>query len=500
VREVALVAASLCTLAALAVAWCFHHGYILYYGDAQSHLNLSRSILDSRTPGYDQLGTVWLPLLHLICLPLVANDWMWSTGLAGAIPVALCFVIAGTLFYLAAKDAYSSSLAAAIVVSCFALNPNVLYLASIPMTEIVFTAALALLVFALFRFRSTQEKRFVALAILASWSMSLTRYEGWFFVPFAAIAFTLFSEKERVQVLVAFGALGCLAPLYWMAHNWWLTGNALDFYNGPYSPAAIQGARAYPGYHDWLLAAAYYAKAGQLCAGSPLVLLGAIGVFCAAKRKALGPILLLLLTPAFYIWSIHSSQTPIFLPQLPPHNYYNSRYGLAVVVLAAFAAGAIALALPERWRKFAVAVPLIAVAPWLVQSKENWICWKESQMNSKARLAWTASATQFLRSHYRSGQGILTPSASGDVAGAFQRAQIPLRETINVGNGPTWFANTLRPDLVHQALWAVAQTDDAVTNAIDGDKPSAYHLTQQIEVQGAPVLRIYRRIDTKARK
>src|SRR5690242_5209130 len=61
VREVALVAASLCTLAALAVAWCFHHGYILYYGDAQSHLNLSRSILDSRTPGYDQLGTVWLP-------------------------------------------------------------------------------------------------------------------------------------------------------------------------------------------------------------------------------------------------------------------------------------------------------------------------------------------------------------------------------------------------------------------------------------------------------
>ena len=285
-----------------------------------------------------------------------------------------------------------------------------------------------------------------------------------------------------------------------MAHNWWLTGNALDFYNGPYSPAAIQGARAYPGHHDWLLAAAYYAKAGQLCAGWPLVLLGAIGVFCAAKRKALGPIFLLLLTPAFYIWSIHSSQTPIFLPSLPPHNYYNSRYGLAVVVLAAFAAGAIALALPDRWRKFVGAVPLIAVAPWLVQSKENWICWKESQMNSKARLAWTASATQFLRWHYRSGQGILTPSASGDVAGAFQRAQIPLRETINVGNGPTWFANTLRPDLIHQALWAVAQANDAVTSAIDGTNPSAYRLTHQIQVQGAPVLRIYRRIDAKSGK
>src|SRR5690349_18325488 len=59
---IALVAVLLSALAALAVSWCSHHGYILYYGDAQSHLNLSRSIVDSRTPGYDQLGTVWLPV------------------------------------------------------------------------------------------------------------------------------------------------------------------------------------------------------------------------------------------------------------------------------------------------------------------------------------------------------------------------------------------------------------------------------------------------------
>ena len=39
----------------------------------ESHLNISRALIDSRTPGYDQLGTVWLPVLHLLCLPFVRS-------------------------------------------------------------------------------------------------------------------------------------------------------------------------------------------------------------------------------------------------------------------------------------------------------------------------------------------------------------------------------------------------------------------------------------------
>ncbi len=171
-----------------------------------------------------------------------------------------------------------------------------------------------------------------------------------------------------------------------------------------------------------------------------------------------------------------------------------------MVILAAFGAGAIVLALPERWKRFAVVLPLISVAPWLVQpSKENWICWKESQVNSESRRIWTALAVQFLSSHDGSGQGILIPSASGDVAGIICRARIPLRETINVGNGPTWFANTERPDLIHQALWAVAQSGDAVTQALSRDEARSYGVAMEIQVQGAPALRIYRRIDAKTK-
>jgi hypothetical protein len=491
--EAVAICALLCAIAAMAVAWCFRNGYILYYGDAQAHLNISRSIIDSKTPGYEQLGTVWLPMLHVICLPFVRNDWLWRTGLAGTIPVAICFVIAGMFYYFAACDAYRDKMAAAVVLLCFVLNPNVLYLGSIPMTEIVFIAGVAVLLFAMLRYRATQKVAYLLLGVAASWWASLTRYDGWFLIPFAGIWVAFSAVERRWMVLTIFGALAALAPLYWVSHNWWETSNALDFYNGPYSAKAIQRSQPYPGYQDWKLALVYYSKAGQLCAGAGLILLGAAGVVCAAVKRTAAAVLFLMLTPLFYMWSIHSSGIPIFVPQLWPHSYYNSRYGIAVVVLSAFAAGAIVIALPERWRRFALLLPVIALAPWVIQpSKQNWICWKESEVNSVSRRAWTAAGAEFFGRHYQPSQGILTESGTGDVSGIFCRASIPLRETLHIGNGPAWMANTARPDLLHQELWAVAQAGDPVAKALAAPG-SAYRVFDEIRVPGAPVLNIYQR-------
>ncbi len=446
--------------------WCFQNGYVLSYGDAQSHLNISRSIIDSRTPGYDQLGTVWLPVLHLICLPFVGNDWLWSTGLAGTLPVAFCFVLAGTGFYLSVREVYGDATAAAVALACFVLDPNVLYLAVIPMTEIVFFAGIAWMLVAALRFRSTQNLRWLVLAVVASWLLTLTRYDGWFLIPFVAIWFAVLSARHKMLVLIALGTLALLAPLYWLAHNWWETGNLLDFYNGPYSAIAIQGGQTYPGYHDWAAAVHYYCAAGLLCAGSALVLLGIIGAWFAYRTRALQPLLFLSLTPLFYIWSMHSSSgTPVHVPKLWPFSYYNTRYGLALVPLCAFAAGAIVPNLPPRWRRFSFLIPLLAVVPWLSRpSPQSWICWKESQVNSVDRRAWTAAAAHFLEAHYRTGQGILT--STGDVTGIYCRAQIHLAQTLNIGNGPTWFLATQRPDLYHSNAWVIRQDGDPLSRAL----------------------------------
>jgi Dolichyl-phosphate-mannose-protein mannosyltransferase len=497
--EIALVLALLSALVFLTALSCFHRGYILYYGDAQAHLNISRSVLDSRTPGYDQIGTVWLPFLHVICLPLVMNNSLWSSGLAGTIPVAVCFVLAGLCLYLTARRVYGSSAAAAVVVACFALNPNVLYLASIPMTEIVFLAGLAVLLLALFRFRETQETISFCLGVLAILAMSLTRYDGWFLIPFASLGFARFAKNRRWLTLFVFGTIASFAPLYWIAHNWWETGHALDFYNGPYSPVAIQGSKAYPGYHDWKLAILYYSAAAELCAGWPLLLLGCVGLGCAAAKKVITPMLFLLLTPIFYVWSIHSSgATPIHVPQLWPFTYYNTRYGIAAVPLAAFSAGAIVLVLPRAFRRFAFVLPVLSITIWIVRpSPENWICWKESQVNSAARRAWTTATADFLRVTYQRGDGIL--ARFSDLTGIFCRARIPLAETLHEGNGPAWFAATSRPDLFHPEYWAIAQQGDSVSGAINRTVDAPYRIIDALRVKDAPVIEIYKRSTKAAR-
>src|SRR6267154_1736043 len=84
------VATAICLLAcaavmAAALAYFHRTGVTLFYGDAEAHLDIARRIVDSRTPGWSQVGTTWLPLPHLLMIPLVRNDWLWTTGLAGAI-------------------------------------------------------------------------------------------------------------------------------------------------------------------------------------------------------------------------------------------------------------------------------------------------------------------------------------------------------------------------------------------------------------------------------
>ncbi len=71
---------------------------LLLYGDAVAHLNIARRVVDNRHPieSYGQLGTVWLPLQHIAMLPFVWVTTLWQSGIAGAIPGMLAFVL-GTL-------------------------------------------------------------------------------------------------------------------------------------------------------------------------------------------------------------------------------------------------------------------------------------------------------------------------------------------------------------------------------------------------------------------
>src|SRR5207253_8127500 len=50
-------------------------------------------VFDSQTPGLLQLGTVWLPLPHLLMIPFIFSDAMWRSGAGGSIPSMIAYVL-----------------------------------------------------------------------------------------------------------------------------------------------------------------------------------------------------------------------------------------------------------------------------------------------------------------------------------------------------------------------------------------------------------------------
>jgi hypothetical protein len=492
----------LTVLGVSAATWFYGQGYILYYGDAEAHLNIARRIVDSRNAGYDQLGTVWLPLPHLLMLPFVGHDVLWRSGLAGTIPGVTCFALAGTLLFAAARRVFSSTAAAFCTVALFALNPNLLYLQSVPMTEPVFFMALFGLLYCTVVFYQRPSILPVLGAGVFSIAASLTRYEGWSLIPFVTIYFLLASKENRLRNAVVFGAIASLAPLYWMGHNWWYYGTFFEFYYGPYSARGIYqraldaGMARYPGDHDWGKAVLYFRSAAQLCVGPAVCVIGLVGILAALLKRAFWPVLFLALPPLFYVLSMHSSGTPIFVPHIWPNSYYNTRYGLAVLPLLALGAGAIIALAPSRFQALMAGLVIFAgITPWLAYPRaENWICWKESQVNSVARRAWTQEAADYLREHYRAGDTVL--ASFGDQTGIFRTAGIPIRSTLQDGDNPQWMAVVGRPDLFLKSEWAIAIAGDTVKATIDRAQKNGpyYHCVKMVSVKDAPVIEIFRRV------
>src|SRR3954451_22564115 len=88
------VFASLVSIASF--LYFYSHDKILLYGDAVAHINIARRVFDSQFPGLSQLGTVWLPLPHLLMLPFIVNDRLWSSGIGGSV-ISMVAYVAGAI-------------------------------------------------------------------------------------------------------------------------------------------------------------------------------------------------------------------------------------------------------------------------------------------------------------------------------------------------------------------------------------------------------------------
>jgi hypothetical protein len=123
-------------------------GDLLLYGDAVAHINIARRVFDSRTPGLLQLGTVWLPLPHLLMIPFLLSNWAWQTGVGGSIPSLAAYVLGAVGVFRLVRGAVgfpsrpdtAVRIAAWIAVLIYVGNPNLIYLQTTAMTEPLYLA------------------------------------------------------------------------------------------------------------------------------------------------------------------------------------------------------------------------------------------------------------------------------------------------------------------------------------------------------------------------
>ena len=359
-RKESLAVLSCCALASLAaIVWSWRNGAMLNYGDAVAHLHIARRVVDSHRPGLTQLGSVWLPLPHLLLIPFVAVYAWWANGIAGMIPSALAYLAACAGIYRLARR-WLQPVPASLALAFFAVNPNLLYLQTTAMTEPLFLCEMIWAAIWLVEWRACLDTD-APRATRLLWPIAsvliaaiFTRYDGWILALLAWTsigAILLRHGKLQSRTFWLASALVVAAPLAWFVYNAVYFGDWLDFVRGPYSARAIElrtaspGWPPHPGWHNPRVSLLFYAKIAEMDAvalgwGNLFLLISVFGTawgWLIARRRAFAWALFLWLPLPFYIYSISYGSVPVFLPVWWPHSWYNTRYGLEM--LPAFALG-----------------------------------------------------------------------------------------------------------------------------------------------------------------
>jgi hypothetical protein len=492
-----LAVAAGCAAASLAAAaWSWRHGAMLNYGDAVAHLHIARRVIDSRRPGLSELGSVWLPLPHLLMIPFVAVYAWWANGIAGLIPSALAWLASCVGMYRLARR-WLPPPASALALAFFALNPNLLYMQTTAMTEPLFVCEMIWATVCLVEWRSSLDSakdaapnRHGADRLLYAIAFVLvaaifTRYDGWIMACLAwiAIAVTL-ARRGRlgsrafwiVTVVIA------AAPIVWFAYNAVVFGDWLDFMRGPYSAKAIEIRTAtpgsgppHPGWHNPWVSLKFFVKAAVMDAAAArwgkclltLSVLGTLWGWLIARRRAFLWALLLWLPVPFYAYSVAYGSVPIFLPPWWPHSWYNTRYGLELLPAFALSLGFFSHFLltgirefKPAWTKYVVAgLAAVIVLNAAVVVRERPLVYVEGTKNIESRRVYDAEVPEAMRAllaAHPAGAVLMNTSVHPEFV-AF--SGIPLRQTINESDRE-----------YYQAALAAPATHAAIVLAFEGDE------------------------------
>ena len=433
----ARLAAAALVLGAAAAWWYARAGLTLSHYDAKAHLVVARRVIDSLTPGWVQIGAVWLPLPHLISLLPVQCDFFYRTGAFGVGLSVACF---GATIYAVSRlvaGLTRSALAACAGALAVAVNPNVLYLQSTPMTEPLLVALAALATWLSVEAVRSGDAAAVRPAGIALGAAVLTRYEAW---PFAAALLGLaglarLRRGETVRESVAFAGrlaaypaatiLAFLALSRATVGAWFVTSGFFVAENPDLHRPLRSIASVWWGVHE--------------LTSVPLAVIGAAGLVLLVVRSwrsrehAAWLPALALAAMAALPWYAFVSGHP-----------FRIRYMIPLIPALGLGVGC-AAGLAGRLKPLAAAAALAAAAlgPGLFDPAAPMVLeaqWDRANREGRTRVA------AYLRSHW-DGETIM--ASMGSLAHFMQELAhdgFRIRDFLHEGNGDIWLAALEYPD------------------------------------------------------
>lgn len=444
----------------------YFNGLGLSYNDARSHLDIGRRVVEGLKPGLAQLGSVWLPLPHILMIPTVWNDFMWHSGLAGALTSMVSFVAAGILIYLFLKKLGVGILGRLIGVFVFASNLNILYLQSTAMTELLLMATMTAGAYELVKWAKSDN--IFDLLKAAFWIMlsTLIRYDGWFLFLFAAtlILFQVIRKrgyKTAEGVIIFFSTLAAFGIFLWLLWNQLIFKDALFFALGPYSARAQQQQMEEAGNlmtkgNLWL-SVQFYLYALIYNSGAFTAILGLLGAAALwiDKRILVNVRLtsLVLLSPLlFNVIALYAGHSVLFIQGLSGNTWFNVRYGVMMVPSIAIFIGF----LIDRVKSLrTVLIGLLLFVTFFSFTSFDAVTIDDARVGSSQKNVTEVSG--WLKNNALNKEGFVLISAASHDAIIFSSG-LPMKRFIHEGTGAYWLEATNYPS--HWARWIIMRTYD----------------------------------------
>jgi hypothetical protein len=486
-------------LSIASTTYFYIHADILAYADAESHLNIAKRVVSSITPGFAQLGGVWLPLPHLLMVPLVANNFLWRTGLAGSIVSGAAYIISSLFLYRLTFLLTKSRSAAFIGASVFMLNANILYLQTTPLTELTLIVFFTISSYYFIKFLLDRTYLInLLLAALFGFFASLSRYDGWGLVLMeAGIIFILYfpytvvwnkyipnivkrnsaatlkhAWSELEGKIIIFSTLAFFGIFLWILWCYVILGDPLYFIHSQFSANSQQTGwltqGELPAYHHILVSNIYYVFTTISNLGIYISILAAIGLllfmFCNSIKEKWYILLVLSVPFVFNVATLYLGQSVIFIPGLTPSTYsttlFNVRYGVMMVPFAAVVIGYL-FSKSHRIGKIFLILLILIQASLFISGSAQIITLQDGLAGHSSFNNGNPVVQSWIDSNYKGGFVLIDDYAR---AISIIRSNIPMQKIIYVGNKPYW-QNSIR-NAKSNVTWIIMQKGDTVWNTL----------------------------------